>query len=232
MTIQPATQWGYDPNSNQFYRDKNGTRVHYTIGDRIGKGSFSTVSVLLPDKEGYKCKAVKISSFFKDLKNEFDIHSSLGRNYVGIQKLPKFHYQSTIVMSEYQGDLETLLPYLTVNMRRSAIDQLIKAIKVLHDNDISHNDIRLPNILCNINGNKVICHISDFGVSEKNNDGKLEDIRFLGAVIYKILLIIPQGLSEWLWDLSTLMMNRYPSLDTVLAIYNENTHQDNLCFFK
>lgn len=225
MTIQP-TRWGYDNGVNKIYRDKQGSRVYYTIKEEIGWGVFSSVRRLQPDRPGLKDKAIKITKV-ETFENEKTFLALIGENFPGIVKMPKgFINNSMIIMSKYDCSLDNYKGLLSAKWKCSAIDQLLMGLKRLHEMGLTHRDIRADNIFCKIS--RGICHLGDFGCSEKEIYQEW-DIHNLGSVIEKYLS--GPDLPLWHKELISLMLKKTP-LPTVLAFYNEQTHQDNLCFFK
>lgn len=252
-TAAPATpittpRWGTDPYSYKVFRDKNGSRVYYTIREKIGEGVFSTVHRLQPDRPGLKNKAIKVakwSTFDKEIANL----NLLGVNDIGVIKKPKFANGSMIVMSKYDTNLYERIPYLTPKMQKSAIDQLIKGVKVLHDKHLLHRDVTIHNVFCKLKRDDLSYHLGDFGFSVRNYGDKIHDIKGLGVVLRCILLKqrliptnnplrplteadIPEGLPTWLAFLTNLTENNFRTINEVVNYYNEQTRLDKLNFFK
>ena len=155
----------------------------YKYGRLLGKGAFGKVNLGLHTLTG---RLVAIKSINKEkiknerqkkkIKQETTIMETLSKskNIVKIFETYETKKHICIVM-EYicAGDLLTYIKKrskLTEPVAKFIFKQIILAIKYIHDNSIIHRDIKLDNILLDLDNNIKIC---DFGVSRKVNKGDI-----------------------------------------------------------
>ena len=157
----------------------------YKYGRLLGKGAFGKVNLGLHTLTG---RLVAIKSINKEkiknerqkkkIKQETTIMETLSKskNIVKIFETYETKKHICIVM-EYicAGDLLTYIKKrskLTEPVAQFIFKQIILGIKYIHDNNIIHRDIKLDNILLDLDNNIKIC---DFGVSRTVNK---DDIMF------------------------------------------------------
>jgi len=155
----------------------------YKYGRLLGKGAFGKVNLCLHTLTG---RLVAIKSINKEkiknerqkqkIKQETEIMETLSKskNIVKIFETYETKKHICIVM-EYicAGDLLTYIKKrskLTEPVAKFIFKQIILGIKHIHDNNIIHRDIKLDNILLDLDNNIKIC---DFGVSRKINIGDI-----------------------------------------------------------
>ena len=155
----------------------------YKYGRLLGKGAFGKVNLCLHTLTG---RLVAIKSINKEkikterqrqkIKQETAIMEALSKskNIVKIFETYETKKHICIVM-EYicAGDLLTYIKKrskLTEPVAKFIFKQIILGIKHIHDNGIIHRDIKLDNILLDLDNNIKIC---DFGVSRKINLGEI-----------------------------------------------------------
>ena len=155
----------------------------YKYGRLLGKGAFGKVNLGLHTLTG---RLVAIKSINKEkiknerqkqkIKQETTIMETLSKskNIVKIFETYETKKHICIVM-EYicAGDLLTYIKKrskLTEPVAKFIFKQIILGIKHIHDNGIIHRDIKLDNILLDLDNNIKIC---DFGVSRKVNNGDI-----------------------------------------------------------
>ena len=147
----------------------------YKIGRVIGKGAFGKVNLGLHILSG---RLVAIKSFNKkDLNNknrekinfEINLMKKINNNNNIVKFLENFETKNYIfiIMENISGG--DLLKYikkrnkLNEKLTKFIFKKIINGIKYLHCSGIIHRDIKLDNILLDINNNIKIC---DFGVSK------------------------------------------------------------------
>ena len=157
----------------------------YKYGRLLGKGAFGKVNLCLHTLTG---RLVAIKSINKEkIKNErqkkkIKLETSImetlskSKNIVKIFETYETKKHICIVM-EYicAGDLLTYIKKrskLTEPVAKFIFKQIILGLKHIHDNSIIHRDIKLDNILLDLDNNIKIC---DFGVSRKVNK---DDVMF------------------------------------------------------
>lgn len=149
----------------------------YMIGRFLGKGAFGKVNLslhiltgrLVAMKSFNKNKISDLEKLKKKINHETNILKSLHhKNVVKIYETfetPKFY----MITMEYIscGDL---LSYVRKRTKLNEViakfiyKQIINGIRYIHSKNVIHRDIKLDNILIDINSNIKIC---DFGVAKK-----------------------------------------------------------------
>ena len=174
----------YIKNYYKKYKKYPSTKMKfYKYGRLLGKGAFGKVNLCLHTLTG---RLVAIKSINKEkikterqrqkIKQETAIMETLSKskNIVKIFETYETKKHICIVM-EYicAGDLLTYIKKrskLTEPVAKFIFKQIILGIKHIHDNGIIHRDIKLDNILLDLDNNIKIC---DFGVSRKINIGDI-----------------------------------------------------------
>ena len=174
----------YIKNYYKKYKKYPSTKMKfYKYGRLLGKGAFGKVNLCLHTLTG---RLVAIKSINKEkikterqrqkIKQETAIMETLSKskNIVKIFETYETKKHICIVM-EYicAGDLLTYIKKrskLTEPVAKFIFKQIILGIKHIHDNGIIHRDIKLDNILLDLDNNIKIC---DFGVSRKINIGEI-----------------------------------------------------------
>ena len=157
----------------------------YKYGRLLGKGAFGKVNLCLHTLTG---RLVAIKSINKEkiknerqkkkIKQETAIMETLSKSKNIVKIFETYETKKHICMvMEYicAGDLLTYIKKrskLTEPVAKFIFKQIILGIKHIHDNSIIHRDIKLDNILLDLDNNIKIC---DFGVSRKINK---DDIMF------------------------------------------------------
>lgn len=153
------------------------TLSFYKYGRPLGRGAFGKVNIGLHIASG---RLVAIKTFNKDnltlesTQRKLFLETTLmktlqHKNIVRIYETfetDKYH----MIILEYVcgGDLMSYVRkrnYLSENVARFLFRQLIEALKYMHAQGIVHRDIKLDNILLDVDRNIKIC---DFGVSKLN----------------------------------------------------------------
>ena len=146
----------------------------------IGSGSFGVVLLVKrkQDNKIYALKRVKLSNLILKEKqnslNEINFLSSISHQNI-IEYKESFYEEETGTLNlvlEYanEGDLNT-----KINIQKSKkihfkektiwsiFIQIVKGLKVLHDNNLMHRDLKSANILIMKNG---ICKLGDLNISK------------------------------------------------------------------
>ena len=149
----------------------------YKYGRLLGKGAYGKVNLCLHTLTGrlVAIKSINKSKLTKErqkqkIKIETSIMKTLSdsNNIVKIYETFETKKHICIVM-EYicAGDLLTYIKKrskLTENIAKFIFKQIILALQYIHNHNIVHRDIKLDNILIDLDNNIKIC---DFGVSKK-----------------------------------------------------------------
>uniref|UniRef100_A0A336MTK5 CSON004523 protein n=1 Tax=Culicoides sonorensis TaxID=179676 RepID=A0A336MTK5_CULSO len=170
----------------------------YTIGKKIGKGSYATVVAAFYENKNHKiplaCKIVDKSRAPSDFLNKFlprelEIIIKLEHPYIIqihsiLQRGPKI-----FIFMRYaeNGDL---LEYIKKNGAiveygaKSWFYQLVKGLKYLHSQNIAHRDLKCENILIS---KKMNIKIADFGFARHctdNHGNNLFSLTYCGSAAY------------------------------------------------
>ena len=159
----------------------------FTIIKDIGNGSFGVVLLVKRkiDNKIYALKRVKLSNLIIkekiDSLNEIRFLASIShQNIIGYKE--SFYEEETGTLNlvlEYadEGDLQTKIwnqknqkIYFKEKTIWSIFIQLVKGLKVLHDNNLMHRDLKSANIFIMKNG---ICKLGDLNISKIYNENIL-----------------------------------------------------------
>ena len=155
----------------------------YTYGRLLGKGAFGKVNLCLHLLTGriVAIKSINKSSYLKSNQNKAKIQSEtkimqlLNRSKHIVQMFETFETKKHLcIVMEYifAGDLLNYIrkrSRLNEDISKFIFKQLILGLKDIHNKNIVHRDIKLDNILIDLDNKIKIC---DFGVSHrlKRND--------------------------------------------------------------
>ena len=154
----------------------------YKYGRLIGKGAFGKVNIGLHVLTG---KIVAIKSFNKKkFKNErskqkiiHEIELMKNLRHFSVVKLLDYfetkNYLLIIMENISGGDLLTFVKKrtkLTEKICKFIFKQLLISLKFIHNKNIIHRDIKLDNILIDLNNNIKLC---DFGVGKQIHENEL-----------------------------------------------------------
>ena len=149
----------------------------------IGSGSFGVVLLVKrkQDNKIYALKRVKLSNLILNEKqnslNEINFLSSISHQNI-IEYKESFYEEETGTLNlvlEYanEGDLNTKIKIQKskkIHFKEKTIwsifIQIVKGLKVLHDNNLIHRDLKSANILIMKNG---ICKLGDLNISKIYN---------------------------------------------------------------
>lgn len=167
----------------QKYNDYPKTDMNfYQVGRFIGKGAFGKVNLGLHVLTGrlvalksFNKKKVDLEKLKRKMHYETSILKSL--NHINVVKIyetfdtDKFYFISMEYIS--CGDLLSYVrkrSKLTEDVAKFIFKQVIKGLIYIHGKGFAHRDIKLDNILIDINSNVKIC---DFGVAKKIKKNEL-----------------------------------------------------------
>lgn len=149
----------------------------YKIGRFLGKGAFGKVNLGLHILSG---RLVAIKSFNKQkidlekLKRKISFETNTLKSLYHVNVVKIFETYETdkfyMIAMEYIscGDLLSYVrkrSKLTEPIAKFIFKQIIKGLIFIHNKGIAHRDIKLDNILIDINSNIKLC---DFGIAKKN----------------------------------------------------------------
>jgi len=157
----------------------------YIIIKKIGSGSFATVYLAQKDQQLYALKVInktEITAVYEQkLNNEIHIlkkidHPNIVKLYDVIETSESYY-----LILEYisGGDLYDLVvspdfSKLQINDKKKIFNQIAGAVKYLHENNISHADLKLENILIDKDRN---IKLTDFNLAYEFKDGEQNKLR-------------------------------------------------------
>jgi serine/threonine protein kinase len=157
----------------------------YIIIKKIGSGSFATVYLAQKDQQLYALKVInktEITAVYEQkLNNEIQILKKI--NHPNIVKLYDVieTSESYYLILEYisGGDLYDLVTSpdfskLQINDKKKIFNQIAGAVKYLHENNISHADLKLENVLIDKDRN---IKLTDFNLAYEFNEGEQNSLR-------------------------------------------------------
>lgn len=173
----------YIKNYYMKYKEYPKTDINfYKIGRFLGKGAFGKVNLGLHVLTG---RLVAIKSFNKQkidlekLKRKISFETNTLKSLYHVNVIKIFETYETdkfyMIAMEYIscGDLLSYVrkrSKLTEPIAKFIFKQIIKGLIFIHSKGIAHRDIKLDNILIDINSNIKLC---DFGIAKKIKKGEL-----------------------------------------------------------
>eukprot|EP01114_Cavostelium_apophysatum_P019250 TRINITY_DN6151_c0_g1_i2.p1 TRINITY_DN6151_c0_g1~~TRINITY_DN6151_c0_g1_i2.p1 ORF type:complete len:338 (+),score=59.81 TRINITY_DN6151_c0_g1_i2:167-1180(+) len=193
-------------------------RLDFTIGQEIGKGSFSVVNECW-DKISGRQYAVKTISKERlkecvQIENEILIlKKSCHHNVIGLRDVYETEENLYLVMELISGgDLHTEVSDIGPFSEKKAHEifkQLFDAIRYLHSVHIVHRDLKLENILVSRTNGEPCLKLSDFGLSKILTPSNIEFMRTrCGTPTYvapEILLGEPYTPSVDIWSMGVVL---------------------------
>ncbi|ORX45201.1 Pkinase-domain-containing protein [Piromyces finnis] len=158
---------------------------NYIIIKKIGSGSFATVYLAQKDQQLYALKVInktEITAVYEQKLNN-EIHILKKINHPNIVKLYDVieTSESYYLILEYisGGDLYDLVtspdfPKLQINDKKKIFNQITGAVQYLHENNISHADLKLENVLIDKDRN---IKLTDFNLAYEYNEGEQNNLR-------------------------------------------------------
>ena len=172
----------------------------YKYGRLLGRGAYGKVNLCLHTLTGrlVAIKSINKSKITKErqrekIKIETSIMKALSYSNNIVKILESYETKKHIcIVMEYicAGDLLSYIKKrskLTEPVAKFIFRQIILALQYIHNHNIVHRDIKLDNILIDLDNNIKIC---DFGVSKiiKNNESMIEQCGTPAYIAPEILL--------------------------------------------
>jgi serine/threonine protein kinase len=138
----------------------------------IAKGNIGTIELVRDDNKNYFIK--KYNNNGRSIKLEYEILEiiqSFDSSNFYVKAIPD-SFQKNFFLMEYLHDYETLYSILSKKLPIQSeianfwINNIEKAIKLLHRNNITHRDIKLKNIMAKMDGS---IKLIDFGSACQGN---------------------------------------------------------------
>ena len=153
----------------------------YLFGREIGSGAFGKVNIALHIGSGrlvaikiFAKKNLRSERKIKKVRNEINILSKLRHPFIN-QILDTFENEKNIfiVMEYICADLLSFIrkrEKLSENIAKIIFKQIMEGLKYINKKNIVHRDIKLDNILIDLNNTVKIC---DFGVSKRITENEI-----------------------------------------------------------
>lgn len=146
----------------------------YSINRKIGKGSYGDVYIGY-DKDNKRLVAIKLEQTNDNLSHEYGVYKSIGKTdnlcIPQIYWFGKVDNYYVMVMQFLGNSLEYLLNLchrkFSLKTSLMATIQMFDSIKLLHNNDFVHRDLKPDNFLIGINNMRHYVYIIDFGMSKR-----------------------------------------------------------------
>ena len=216
---------------NKCYPDSNIN--FYLYGRQIGHGAFGKVNLALHIASGrlvamktFIKKELKYKEAKEKIKNEIEVLSKLKHNFIN-KILDTFETDEYIfIFMEYIcGDLLTFIRKrnkLPEKICKMLFKQIIIALKYIHKKNIVHRDIKLDNILIDLNNTIKIC---DFGVSKKVTKGILMYERCGTPAYIAPEIFIKNGYEGFECDIWSAGVTLYYMLSGTQPFKGKNIHE-------
>jgi len=150
-----------------------GTIYEYDCGDIISEGTFGIVYTAYKGGRKYAIKKLKLTDQDKDTavyKREITTLKLMDHeNVVRLQECVTNTSDHLFLVFDYHDyDLKRLIletPHLSESFVKNLMIQLFNGLKYIHDLEICHRDIKMANLLLNLNDGRL--KIADFGSNKK-----------------------------------------------------------------
>ena len=145
---------------------------NYVLKEKIGKGGFGVVWACEKDGEPY---ALKIGKVNEETTREVDVLKKLGKHEHTIEMLQFFWHTVSekekhliLVFPQYDTDLEEYIRKcegMSLKDVQETFPKILKGVQHIHNNNITHTDLKPNNILINVDDDYRITDlvITDFG---------------------------------------------------------------------
>ncbi|ORX82592.1 Pkinase-domain-containing protein [Anaeromyces robustus] len=158
---------------------------NYHIIKKIGSGSFATVYLAQSKNQLYALKVInktEITTVYEQkLNNEIQIlkkinHPNIVKLYDVIETSESYYLILEYISGGDLYDLVTSKDFskLQINDKKRIFNQITNAVKYLHDNNISHADLKLENILIDKDKN---IKLTDFNLAYEFKEGEQNNLR-------------------------------------------------------
>ena len=165
----------------EYNKYPNSNTDFYLYGREIGSGAFGKVNIALHIGSGrlvaikiFAKKNLRSERKIKKIRNEINILSKLRHPFIN-QILDTFENEKYIfiVMEYICADLLSFIrkrEKLSENIAKIIFKQIMEGLKYINKKNIVHRDIKLDNILIDLNNTVKIC---DFGVSKRISENEI-----------------------------------------------------------
>jgi len=202
---------------------------YYTLGEEIGRGSFSTV------KRGRQKQTGKEYAI-KCIQKKFIKMHLLEREIKIMKKLKHQHILPLIEVFEDKDSIFLVLELVTggelfdkivergnynENDARKIVSQILDAVQYLHSEGVVHRDLKPENLLCVDNEDHIHIYVADFGLSRVFQDREQLNT-YCGSPEYvapEVLACVPYEKAVDLWSIGVIT---YILLTGFLPFYDKN----------
>ena len=142
----------------------------YTIIEQIGKGGFAKVHKATKETVTYALKEIEQNDAIERyIQGELDIAKQKLKHRNIVQIFDYFTEAGIYIVMEYceMGDLSSYLVQVKpdINRRIVFMTHMALGVNYLHNQNIIHHDLKPENVLLTNKAGKIVCKITDFGMS-------------------------------------------------------------------
>jgi len=192
-------------------------RGHWSLGSKIGAGSFGVVHVGMNTRTGtlmaVKSVVIERSAVMKDVRTEIELlksleHTNIVRYYGAEKDNNTLHIFQEWVAGGSVTSLLVKFGTFSVTVASCYLSQLLEGLAYLHGEGIVHRDIKGSNVLVSDEG---IVKLADFGSSKRLESEMMQSLTMRGSKYsifpYLVLLLRRTYLSNEAHSFTLLLLS-------------------------